>query len=205
MIDDLVRGLSRSLENVSRKFRDEPAPAASARNARREPPARDSSPQPAGPSWGECVQAAEDAIRRMIVGVFQFIFWKFPYWTFRWVMDVAGPEVIRVTRLTAVFLAWLALLCWPAILVIPAILAAKAPGEDMTLFIKIAAAVAWLLLAISGSIWGYCCIRRKRLRPPAAPAVREGSRDGAGAIQPHGGAHPERRVAEPPRPLTSGR
>jgi hypothetical protein len=94
----------------------------------------------------------EDALVRMIQGVFRFITEGLWEWIYHFVVDTVGPVTVRLARVTGLGCLWLFIVFGPVVV-----------GVSFGLrwwwgF----GCVAWLALSITGSIWGLRRIVRKR-------------------------------------------
>jgi hypothetical protein len=89
-----------------------------------------------------CVWLAgvEAAFWRMIRGVFHFAFVHLPRTCYRALVEIIGPVAVRLARVSLAFGLWLAVLFGPCFGLV-------ALGGFL-------AGVTWLLLALTGSVWG---------------------------------------------------
>ena len=94
----------------------------------------------------------EDALSRMIQGVFRFIIDGLPRWIYRVVVETVGPVVVRASRVLVLSCLWLAILFGPLSITIGCDLPGWC-GYGSTL---------WLGLAIVGSMWGLNRLAKKR-------------------------------------------
>ena len=115
----------------------------------------------------------EDALWRMTAGVFRFVFHRLPEWIYRTLLEIVGPVVVRAVRVLAVLCLWLAVLLWPAFMA--GFLTRSAWG--------FVAAVTWLSLAASGSVWGLYYLKKRRAAAMSVEAERVTER----RIPPRGG------------------
>ena len=107
----------------------------------------------------------EEALWRMIRGVFRFTFHRLPEGIYRALVDTVGPATIRLVRVLVVFCLWLAVVFGPVLVAVT---------FRLPLWVC-AGTAAWLVLAIIGSSWGHSCLARKR-RAAAAGEAAEGDR-----------------------------
>ena len=85
----------------------------------------------------------EDALLRMIRGVFRFITEWLPIWIYRFVVDTVGPVTIRLCRVLGLTCLWLMILFSPWALN----WVCRLPRWWNY------GSVAWLVVAIVGSMW----------------------------------------------------
>ena len=95
---------------------------------------------------------AEDALLRMIRGVFRFISEWLPTWIYHFVVDGIWPVVIRLSRVLTLACLWLSILFGPL---------------TIGLVFKLrwwwnCGSTAWMVSAIIGSIWGLSRLAKKR-------------------------------------------
>lgn len=103
-------------------------------------------------SFCQWLAEVEELLWRMIYGVFRFTFQRLPEWVYHTLLDTVGPAAVRLTRVLAVLCLWL------AVLFVPAICLGKLGGP----FWGTCGVLAWLALAITGSVWGRAYLVRKR-------------------------------------------
>jgi hypothetical protein len=104
------------------------------------------------PSLCQCLAEVEDLLWRMIRGVYRFTFVRVPEWMYHTLVDTVGPVTIRLMRVLVALCLWLATVFGPSI----------ATFKIVGGFWGGVAALTWLALATSGSIWGASYIRKKR-------------------------------------------
>jgi hypothetical protein len=104
----------------------------------------------------------EDALVRMIQGVFQFFTEGLWEWIYHFVVDVLGPVTVRLARVTGLGCLWLFIVFGPLVVGF---------GFGLPWWCRFAC-VGWLALSITGSMWGLQRIVRKR----KAELVRLGQR-----------------------------
>ena len=113
-------------------------------------------------SW---IHELELLLRKMIIGIFRFIFWVRPSAICSFVI-LLFPWILRGARVLCIFGAWLVLVLWPWITIkwIPQ----KFPDVQMPAWVTehpdltyIAGAI-WIALALIASIWGAIYVRLRR-------------------------------------------
>lgn len=99
---------------------------------------------------------------RMTIGVFHFVFHRLPEWILRTLLETVAPAVVRTIRVLIALCIWLAVLVSPCV----ATIVFRAPyWVDL-------GGVAWLAVAIAGSIWGlYRVVKKRRAKAVAPEAV----------------------------------
>lgn len=112
-------------------------------------------------------------LRKMVIGVFRFIFIILPPAIWRFIYSLC-PWFFRLIRVVIILALWLGLVFWPWIVVswipshypevkLPSFVAEKPNFTYYGMFV-------WIILAASGSIWGLAYVRlklkRKRTPPP---------------------------------------
>ena len=103
----------------------------------------------------------EDRFLRMTTGVLHFAFHWLPSWVLRTLLETVGPAVVRMIRVLVALCLWLAVLFSPA----AAAIAFRAP------FWVDLGGVAWLAMAIAGSVYGLYRVVKKRRAKTVAPAA----------------------------------
>jgi hypothetical protein len=109
-------------------------------------------------SMHECLIDLEEALRRMIAGVFLFFTEWFPQWIYEVLLNGLLPVMFRLVRVSALCCLWLVILFLPLL-----------PGFVFHLaWWWKCGALVWLGLAILGSCWG---LQRRRARIKAAKSL----------------------------------
>jgi hypothetical protein len=93
----------------------------------------------------------EDALERMIRGVFRFTFQRLPELAYRLMIETIGPVAVRLMRVAFFLCVWLAVVFGPGILVLP--LSAPASLAHVVM--------SWTCVAMIGSVWGLYYLRKK--------------------------------------------
>jgi hypothetical protein len=106
---------------------------------------------------------AENSLLLMNRGVFRFVIEWLPRWIYRFVVETVGPVAIRLCRVSGLGFLWLMILFGPYILACVCGL----PGWLMF------ASLAWVVIAITGSIWGLNRVVKNRNAVASEPMVRE--------------------------------
>jgi hypothetical protein len=86
----------------------------------------------------------EEALLRMIRGIYRFVVEGLPTWIYRFFVDTVGPVAARLCRVSGLALLWLMILFGPVTLACDWGL-----GGWWKFF-----SVAWVGVAILGSLWG---------------------------------------------------
>lgn len=113
----------------------------------------------------EWLHELELLFRKMIVGIFRFIFLIFPN-AIKRLFIFCFPKAVRVVRVLCIFAAWLTLVIWP--LIITYWIPQKFPGVHMPAFVTDNPGMTyfgcwtWVALAIVASIWGAVYVRLKQ-------------------------------------------
>ena len=111
------------------------------------------------PFYGFLVEI-EDALLRMIRGVFRFTCHWLPIWIYRFFIDTVGPVTIKLVRVMILLSIWLILVFSP----LASAFAFKLPSWWSY------GATTWTGLSIAGSIWGlYRLAKRRKAIPVAIP------------------------------------
>ncbi len=132
------------------------------------------------PSQEGFLQSIETALGKMLRGVFRFIFLVFPpkLWHF---FCNTFPWTARLIRILFLLSMWLLLIFWPVILcdLLPQYLPEKyqqyPPYVHFREYIERYpssvhfGSMAWILLALAGSVWGIFYVRIKQKRTAANP------------------------------------
>jgi hypothetical protein len=103
-------------------------------------------------SFCKWLKDIEDALWRMIMGIFQFIFLGLPEWVYRVLVDTVRPVTIRLMNVFALLFLWLTVVFGPVVVAVKVGVSFWV-GEAVT---------AWVILALGGSLWGLFRIVRKR-------------------------------------------
>lgn len=105
-----------------------------------------------GTTLYQWLQDAEDALLRMIKGVFRFVSEEFPHRIYQFVFETVGPVTIRLARVLGLACLWLMILLSPFVVGV---------GCNLPWWWCVGS-VAWAGLAIAGSVWGLGRALRKR-------------------------------------------
>ena len=109
----------------------------------------------------------EEALRRMIRGVFLFFSDWLPTWIYEFIINGLWPVMIRLARVSLLLCLWLSILFCPLL-----------PGLVFKLpWLWKCGSLAWLAMAAVGSYWGLKRLAKKR----RASAAGSGTADTTGS------------------------
>lgn len=116
----------------------------------------------------------EEALRRMIGGVFLFFTDWLPRWIYEFIMSGIWPVMIRLARVSLLSCLWLSILFCPFM-----------PGLVFNLaWWWICGSMAWLAMAAIGSYWGLKRLKARRKAAKSPPLAPPSAREKEAALAP---------------------
>ena len=117
----------------------------------------------------QCLVEVEEALRRMIRGVFLFFSDWLPTWIYEFIISGIWPVTIRLARVSLLFCLWLSILFCPFM-----------PGLVFKLaWWWICGSTAWLAMAAIGSYWGLKRLKARRKAAKRLPCATVCSGEGS--------------------------